>query len=157
MENIHEFDSPFVPSPLGVPSDLTPEPAVSKMTGQDKNQALIRSVETALNADPAFRSLVIMALEMPPKKRDALRRSLRFWWHYLTGIERGKVVKGFKAELRDEDVAALAGFSREKLITDDGFKDLKRMLATRPLMTVKRRNGRRFDMLCSDDCNSPDN
>lgn len=156
---IREFASPITPNrkpgQAKSPATVTAAPAVTSF-GLDENQAFIRIVQTALNADPAFRSIVEMVVEMSPRDRDTFRRSIRFWWGYLTGTERGMVIKAHRGELLDEEVAEVAGVARETLVKSDRFQNLKRLLSAKPLVTVKRRGrtGRRFDTAGPEDCNS---
>lgn len=161
MREPYEFPSPFVPRPPEDSPVAPPKPAVSTISPTNGyaappgrqaggRKASLDRILAALAADPAFLRMIAALAALPPEKRADAVASWDFWWNYLAGIERGRVVKGYRDDLYDHEVAALAGIERETLGRDDGYKDFKRRLSARSPGAAKRRRVRgvlrRIDM-----------
>ncbi len=147
--SLGEFNSPITSIRQG--EQATPAVAatvanVVTIPGLNPDQTLIDRAITAFKTDAAFRWIVTTLLDRSSKDRDAMRRTADFWWCYLTGTERGRIVKGFLPDRPDNEIAAMAWVARETLVTDDGYQHLKKRLSDKPPATTqwRGRNRRRI-------------
>jgi hypothetical protein len=126
-----------------------------------KKKTPLDRIVTAITNDPSLFAFVAGLAAKPQGKRIGGDCACPFWQNYLTGIERAKVIKATLSELRDEDVAELAGVARETLVRNREYRRVKQFVEAHPPASSGKYRGRTRrpiePLLDEDECGDEDN